>query len=263
MDKTKSLHNTTWENKNYYKVAEEGSLNTAHPGMVILKDLAKNAGGILDLGCGEGTRLNFLVSDQGALGVDISKTAISLAKKSFSHLQFKRANLENLPLEDKSFDLVYCAFVLEHLRNPEKVINEAIRVLKSSGYLVFIAPNYGAPNRVSPPFKGSRIKKFLGGIWSDVGNRVFSSSQLRWQEIEPISTKEKYNIDWDTTVEPYLGTLITFLKNKGLKIEVANSCWNQELPNVKLQQKIFKFLGKLEFYPFWMWGPHLLVVARR
>lgn len=252
-----------WQSNSYYKIAHQGSLNFNHPGMVILKKLAYGAKSILDLGCGEGTRLNLLANEKKALGLDISKIGINLAKKSFPTLQFRAADLEKLPVENKSFDLVYSAFVLEHLDNPEKVLEEAIRVLAPGGHLVLIAPNFGAPNRSSPPFKGSRIKKFLGGMWRDVRGVGFGNGKLGWQWVKPMATKEKYKIDWDTTIEPYLRTLMDYLKTQGLKIEKAESCWGQELQDVKIHQKIFKFLGNLGLYPFWMWGPHLLVVAQK
>lgn len=251
------------DKKLYYQIAQKGSLELNHPGMVILKKMAAGANSILDLGCGEGTRLNFLAGEKKVLGIDISKVGIDLAKKSFPYLQFRVADLEKLPVEDKSFDLVYSAFVMEHLTNPEKVLEEAVRVIADKGYLVLIAPNFGAPNRVSPPFKGSKLKKLMKGIWADIWRVVFWGNCLNWQKVESISKKGQYDIDWDTTVEPYIGTLVPFLKSKGLIIEKADSCWGQELLGVKIHQKIFRFLGSLGLYPFWMWGPHLLVVARK
>lgn len=49
---------------------------------------------------------------------------------------------ENLPFPDNSFDIVYSTNVLEHVDDPEKVLKEAVRVLKPGGTLLFIYPNY-------------------------------------------------------------------------------------------------------------------------
>lgn len=250
-------------NRSYYQIAKEGSLYIDHPGMKVLQKLAANSASILDLGCGEGTRLNYLKSDQKeVLGIDFNKTGINLAKKSFPQIQFKIANLENLPIKKQSFDLVYSAFVLEHLKNPEKVLNEIIRVVAFKGYVVLIAPNYGAPNRVSPPFQRSKIKKLFRGILNDFIMLVFKDNKLNWQFVKPISIKGSYEIDCDTIVEPYIGTLIPYLRSKGLVIEKADTCWSEELIEVKFYQKIFNFFGRVGLYPFWMWGPHLLIVAK-
>lgn len=248
----------------YYQIAKEGSLYFDHPGMKVLQKLVTNATNILDLGCGEGTRLNYLVSDQThILGVDVSQIGIKLAKKFFPKIQFKLANLEKLSIKDKSFELVYSAFVLEHLQHPEKMLDEAIRVTAVGGNLVLIAPNFGAPNRISPPFKGSKFNKFIKGFLSDILMIFSKKNKLDWKHVEPINIENKYEIDWDTTIEPYIGTLILYLKSEGLKIEMANTCWSEELSNAKFFQKVFKFLGTIGIYPFWMWGPHLLIVAKK
>ena len=51
---------------------------------------------------------------------------------------------ENLPFPDQIFDVVYSTNVLEHVKDPEKVIQEAIRVCKRGGIIQIVAPNYGS-----------------------------------------------------------------------------------------------------------------------
>ena len=249
-----------WETEEYYGVAHKGSLDLAHPGMIELKRLAKDSKRILDLGCGDGTRLNFLAKGKYAVGIDGSQKAIALAKKKYGGLEFINGNIEKLPFKDGAFDLVYSAFVLEHLSKPERVLNEAIRATAPKGRLCLVAPNFGAPNRASPVFKGSRLRKLLGR-----GLRDFLPSKkqgLGWDRVSPIVNKG-YKPDYDTTIEPYLGSLMRFFENKGLTIKLYSSCWSQELTGAKLHQKIFKVLGEAGIYPFYFWGPHLLLVAQK
>lgn len=265
MEIKERLKKEVWRSDIYYQVAKKGSLDLTHPAMLVLKKLAASATNILDLGCGEGTRL-FSIADNRirSTGIDISKTAIDLAKKSYPKIKFIKADLENIPIEDESFDLVYSAYVLEHLTDPIKVLLEAIRLTSKKGFLILVAPNYGAPNRVSPPFRGSRLKKFVKGFINDLlifSNETFS---LNWDRVEPIASKDKYDIDWDTVIEPYIGSLIKFLQKQGMKIVEFNTCWSEELKNARFHQRVFRFLGeKLGIYPFSMWGPHLLIVSRK
>jgi SAM-dependent methyltransferase len=264
MNLKNKLKREIWRSDVYYSLAKKGSLDRSHPGMKILSELASKSSRILDLGCGEGTRLN-LISDskRKAVGIDISEKAIELAKKSYPRLKFIVADLEKIPLKDQSFDLVYSAYVLEHLTEPVKVLNEAIRLTTHNGYLVLVAPNYGAPNRASPPFRGSRLLKFLNGVIDDFTPIFKDSDDLDWTKVKPLATINNYDIDWDTTIEPYLRSLIYFLRRRKMIIKKFTTCWMEELPNARIHQVIFRFLGKLGIYPFLMWGPHLVVVAKK
>lgn len=253
-----------WKTKKYYRIAKEGSKDASHPGMKMLMSLSKESNNILDLGCGEGTRLDLITKGRNSkgVGVDISQTAIGLAKKTYPNLEFVKSDLEKLPFKKKSFDLVYSAYVLEHLSNPEKVLNEAIRVTERNGSLVFIAPNYGSPNRASPVYGGSRMRKFVNGFLKDIFRIISLSGKLNWDKVNP-KEDNKYEVDLDTTIEPYIGSLIAFLRYENLIVTQASSAWNQELPNAKLHQRLFRFLGERRLYPFWMWGPHIVLVAKK
>lgn len=54
--------------------------------------------------------------------------------KVLAHQQFLNADGENLPFEDKSFDYVICAQVLEHVGDPIKFVKEQMRVA-GRGYM--------------------------------------------------------------------------------------------------------------------------------
>jgi|SRR3989304_8897977 len=253
-----------WEKEEYYKLAERGSRNVRHPAMKLLGKIIRSSLRILDLGCGEGTRLNYLCKNpDSCVGVDISSKAVEIAKKKYARISFLNANLEKLPLKDESFDLVYSAFVLEHLDQPERVINEAVRVLKKGGRMLLVAPNYGSPNRASPPFRGSRLGKLFLGFFDDLTRPFIKLDKLGWEKVRPLANERKYEMDWDTTIEPYLGTLGKYLRPRGLKMEVSSSCWSEEEKGAKIYQRIFRFLGEKGVYPFSYWGPHLLLMARK
>lgn len=248
-----NLKQSVWETEDYYKKARAGSLDIKHPGIKLLLNLSNENKKILDLGCGEGTRLS-LISDTGT-GIDISGKAISLARKKFPKLNFVIGNLEKLPFNNESFDLVYSAYVFEHLRDHLEVISEAKRVLKKDGNFVIICPNYGAPNRASPPFNGSRFKKFLTGF--------FMKDDLNWNKVTPTADLKKYDTDWDATIEPYSLSLERHLNGNGFKVVKNIPTWEYELKNAGIHQKVFRFLGKLGLYPFYYWSPHIVIQAKK
>jgi ubiquinone/menaquinone biosynthesis C-methylase UbiE len=242
----------------YYELAKQGSLDITHPALSLLKKELSTAKKIIDLGCGEGTRLSQLVGSS-AIGVDINPLAINLAQKQYPKQKFIQADLSKLPFADNSFDLAYSAFVFEHLENPGQVINESQRVVKKGGKIIIIAPNFGVPNRASPNFSGNRFAKLFRGL-SDDFKLLFRSQikNLSWNKVTPKTFD--YSIDADTTVEPDLITLKKFCQGLNLQPVFAGSFWSED--QFSLFQLPFRLLGTMGLYPFKYWGPHLCLILQ-
>ena len=51
---------------------------------------------------------------------------------------------EEIPFPDSHFDFIFSSTTLEHTERPERVLDEAIRVLKPGGCLQCVFPNYGS-----------------------------------------------------------------------------------------------------------------------
>lgn len=99
-------------------------------------------GKILDLGCGTGYGSKILFNKGKEIyAIDNSKEAIDYAEKNYSGPKYYCDSVEQLPFEDNFFDAV-CAFeIIEHVQNPERVLNETYRVLKNNGDLFISTPN--------------------------------------------------------------------------------------------------------------------------
>ncbi len=94
---------------------------------------------LLDAGCGHSTILEKEYKKcKLVLGVDKDREGLNknklIDKKIF-------ADLNDMPLDDASVDIITSAWVLEHIKEPEKFASEINRVLKKGGYFIFIAPN--------------------------------------------------------------------------------------------------------------------------
>lgn len=91
---------------------------------------------ILDIGCGDGRIINRLTDNYTCMGIDISKEALQHIK-----CQKKIGSINNIPLPDRSYNLIICCEVLEHLPFMvyEKAITELVRV--SNKYILISVPN--------------------------------------------------------------------------------------------------------------------------
>jgi uncharacterized protein (TIRG00374 family) len=99
---------------------------------------------IIDIGCGSGVQIKEFAK-QGyslAIGMDVNLNAIRFAReRSISNTEFILADAQYLPIKSCIADKVICAEIIEHLKNPEHLVHEITRILKSGGAVVITTPN--------------------------------------------------------------------------------------------------------------------------
>jgi SAM-dependent methyltransferase len=98
---------------------------------------------VLDAACGEGygTALLAAAGARSATGVDLDERTIAHAEGRHPGAKFVRADVRQLPFEDGAFDLVVSFETIEHVRDPEAVLDEFRRVLADDGLLIVSTPN--------------------------------------------------------------------------------------------------------------------------
>ncbi|MDB4919651.1 class I SAM-dependent methyltransferase [Mucilaginibacter sp.] len=114
--------------------------------LVGLIDKVKNKY-ILDLGCGNGYLVNFLI-EQGynAYGTDASEKGIAIAQKTNPGRFFVQdLSADALPrqLQGIPFDTIISTEVIEHLYNPEAFIDFCRQQLRQGGELIITTPYHG------------------------------------------------------------------------------------------------------------------------
>jgi SAM-dependent methyltransferase len=89
---------------------------------------------VLDVGCGHGD-LCAAAAARGAaaLGVDLADGMLAAAREAHPALEFRRADAEDLPFPDASFDAALAAFLVNHLPRPERGAAELRRVVAPGG----------------------------------------------------------------------------------------------------------------------------------
>jgi SAM-dependent methyltransferase len=106
-------------------------------------------GRLLDVGCGKGflgQRLSCLCGSY--YGIDISSTALAIARGKVPGGVFHRGSICSLPYADCYFDCVVCAEVLEHVPDYNLAIAELARVTRPGGSVLISTPNTLNPDMI-------------------------------------------------------------------------------------------------------------------
>ena len=101
----------------------------------------KQAGKILDIGCGAGNFLSSFNPDRWDLfGVEPNKEGYSLSVNKVRG-KIYNDNLSNCKLINNYFDVITMWHVFEHLYCPNEQLQEIHRILKNEGMLIIAVPN--------------------------------------------------------------------------------------------------------------------------
>ncbi len=111
---------------------------------------------VLDVACGPGNttrRLLGWVGEPGlVVGLDASPTMLARAVKdtSATNAAYVRADAEQLPFRDDSFDAVSCYAALYLIGDPFSAIDEMVRVLSPGGRLAVLTSCHRGPAPLRP-----------------------------------------------------------------------------------------------------------------
>lgn len=92
----------------------------------ILDQVTPDMESVIDIGCGRGYFLEQLVKNgaKNIWGCDL------FDQVPVAGTTYKKGNIEQLPFEDKSFDVVICSHILEHVKNFDKAVDEIKRIAR-------------------------------------------------------------------------------------------------------------------------------------
>ena len=105
----------------------------------------------LDIGCGTGNLTQELQKfSHEVFGVEISKEAGKIAEGKGIKVSYLDVDDDNLPFVNGFFDIIFCGELIEHLFDPDHLLDEIFRTLKTKGIAVITTPNLGSYlNRIS------------------------------------------------------------------------------------------------------------------
>lgn len=138
---------------------------------VNLARLIPNGSKVLDIGCKDGSFAEYVDTSCHYFGVDISNTMLEIASKKGVTVVNANITKDKMPFEDKSFDVIIMAEILEHLDSHITALKEVHRLLKPDGKLIITVPNpeglkkeldsvFGIKKRLKKQVQGEHICAF-------------------------------------------------------------------------------------------------------
>jgi SAM-dependent methyltransferase len=123
---------------------------------------------VLEAGCGSASHVR-LPADTHLAGIDISRMQLDRSEVLDERIE---GDIETYPLPKNAYDLVVCWYVIEHLPNPEKAMDNLVSALAPGGLLVLVLPNVYSVKGLVTKFTPHRFhvwfyRQVLG--WKEAG----------------------------------------------------------------------------------------------
>ena len=161
---------------------------------------------VLDLGCGAGFDLLLASKEVGEdgylIGVDltpemIEKARENAAKNNLSNIEFHLADIEDLPLEDNSVDVIISNCVINLTHDKEAVYREAFRVLKPGGRLAIadVLKEKEMPGELKADIN-NYIECIAGAISKQVLENILADLNYTEIEIKPKINSQEIVDSW-------------------------------------------------------------------
>src|SRR5439155_3223493 len=138
---------------------------------------------VLDAGCGTGYGSTILAAGgtQEVIGVDRATHVIEAVRSVMpARVRLDEGDVESLSFDNRSFDVVVCFEVIEHLENPAAALSEFARVLTESGLLVVSSPNRAVYTPGNPHHRHEFLPNELRAALEEHFANVMLYRQSNW-----------------------------------------------------------------------------------
>jgi SAM-dependent methyltransferase len=97
---------------------------------------------VLEVGCGSGMGLAYLAAkSRRAVGVEFTPSLLAEARRRLPEVEISQADAQQLPFEDRTFDVVLMLEMIYYVPHPEQALAECRRILRPGGALMVCSPN--------------------------------------------------------------------------------------------------------------------------
>lgn len=167
---------------------------------------------VLDVGCGTGIVSCEIAKIVGPLGkvtcVDISQDHLNIAKhraekEGLSNMEFVCLSAYEIHKMEKHFDALYCRFLLIHLKDPMKVIDQFLAHVHPQGLLI-LEEAIGIKNMDSYPEEQNALKAYCKMVEKQM--QIQDSDFSTGKFLAGILQNKKCTLHYENVMHPILKT---------------------------------------------------------
>jgi ubiquinone/menaquinone biosynthesis C-methylase UbiE/uncharacterized protein YbaR (Trm112 family) len=201
---------------------------------------------VLDAGCGGGSFGKRIIRNLECLfNFDISYQSLRYAQNRINSDKacFIQGNLNYLPFENASFDMIVCNWVLHHIKNLDGALKEISRVLKKDGLFLCCEPTkryswfeFWVDFLMIPDFFAKKLK-----------NLYFNSLQKKFSKKNPVFEQLKSKgKKMDSQQQHFRRTIQEYVKifhQNGMNISINSVCIETVPPRLLFNKN--KYISKI------------------
>lgn len=146
------------------------------------REMIEHRDRVLEVGFGDGYGAEVLGARAAEyVGVDLDVDAVRHASARYGSatVRFQEADATALPFPAGTFDLVVSFHVIEHLRDPERYLDELARVSKATGRVALVTPNRALRlGKNERPWNRFHVQEFDAQGLSQLLSRHFANVEV-------------------------------------------------------------------------------------
>jgi SAM-dependent methyltransferase len=216
---------------------------------------------ILEIGSGLGLlaeQIARLVPDGAVWGVEYFSEQLAAAKKLRQpNLHFIQGDAHRLPFKNGRFDVVYCRYVLEHVADPQRVLQDARRVLKPAGKICVQENNILAlvlypdcPRFTAVWHRFVQLQERLGGD-ALVGKKLLPLLKAaRFRNIR-LSIAPEIHAAGTSTFRPWVGNLIGNIRSGAAALQQHQLATGEEITAAVAELRTFVERDDASMFFYW------------
>lgn len=206
IDKFEALASRWWDTEGEFK-----PLHDINPLRANYIDKHANLAGktVLDVGCGGGI-LSEAMSFRGATvtGIDLGQANLDTAKlhalESKAKVDYQCITVEALAEQNpESFDVVTCLEMLEHVPDPQSIVNACAKLVKPNGKVFFSTLNKNLKSYLFAIIGAEHVLKLVPANTHDYNKFIQPKELTRWMRQAGLKTQHMTGLTYNPLSKEY------------------------------------------------------------